>query len=289
MADIFLAARYRVVDLIAQGTSGSILRVYDTQEGSYAAAKVLLGDEVSEQRRGDFGREIDVLKRLDHPGVVRLLSHDARHTPPFYLMPLFTGGSLAKAGASFDTSLLWRIAADSVEALAYMQDAGIAHGDVKPNNIVLDGNGRPVLVDFGCARDLHADNEARPLAGAPDFLAPERIVDKSPPTSAADIFALGVTLYYLASGVLPFEAPTPAQTLRRVLAGARRPLGALRDDLSEALVHWIDSCLHGDAARRPDAPTLLASCPEALDAAAERRRLLSLIASPGVASKATAG
>ncbi len=201
-------------------------------------------------------REAEILAALSHPNIVRFLGVSQ---PGHLLMEFLDGKPLdslmaAKPHQRLSVGDALRVAIHLGGALQHVHDKGFLHLDVKPNNVIVVRGGRPVLYDFGSARLRDAKRPSH-IDGTDPYIAPEECL-RQEATPAADVFGLGVTIYELLTGALPFPGanrrdpfpqthnkPVPLRTLRpRVPAGL------------EALVHL---CLARDPADRPAIADLL--------------------------------
>ncbi|MFI0805762.1 serine/threonine-protein kinase [Streptomyces echinatus] len=201
-------------------------------------------------------REARALARVDHPNVVTIhhIVDGGPGTFPWLVMELVTGGSLADrlARGTMDPREAALMGREVLAALRAAHEAGIQHRDVKPANVLLRPDGRPVLTDFGIAaiRESTALTATGSVIGTPDYMAPERAAghDGGP---ASDLWSLGMMLYTAVEGHHPLRRGTTLATLAAVLSEDVPPpvrAGALRDVLLRVLVR--------DPAARPDAPEL---------------------------------
>lgn len=201
-------------------------------------------------------REAQALARIDHPNVVTI-HHVVDEGPgsyPWIVMELVTGGSLADrlARGPMDPGDAARIGREVLAALCAAHAAGIQHRDVKPANVLLRPDGRPVLTDFGIAaiREATTLTATGSVIGTPDYMAPERVSghDGGP---ASDLWSLAMMLYAAVEGHHPLRRGTTLATLAAVLSDEIPPpvkAGPLRDVLTRVLVR--------DPAARPDAQEL---------------------------------
>ncbi|OXY91299.1 serine/threonine-protein kinase [Streptomyces diastatochromogenes] len=216
-------------------------------------------------------REARALARVDHPNVVTI-HHVVDGGPgsyPWIVMELVTGGSLADrlARGPMSPQEAARIGREVLAALRAAHQAGIQHRDVKPANVLLRPDGRPVLTDFGIAaiREATTLTATGSVIGTPDYMAPERVSGKDG-GPASDLWSLAMMLYTAVEGEHPLRRGTTLATLAAVLSDDIPPpvhAGPLRDALMRVLVRdpaarpdaeQLDRML-ADAAREPESPT----------------------------------
>jgi serine/threonine protein kinase len=195
-----LAARYRLGPLLGQGGMAEVRRADDLVAGGEVAVKLL--------RRLPAGapwstREIHALERLDHPSLVRLRDHGVDHGVPYLVLDLVDGSSLADVlvQGPLDSRRAATLIAEVADGLAHAHARGVTHRDVKPGNILIDGNRRARLADFGIARivDATPTTGAGFVIGTAAYLAPEQVRGERV-GPAADIYALGLVLLECLTG-----------------------------------------------------------------------------------------
>ncbi|MGW3422860.1 protein kinase domain-containing protein [Streptomyces phaeochromogenes] len=220
-------------------------------------------------------REARALARIDHPNVVTIhhIVDGGEGTYPWIVMELVGGGSLADrlGRGPMDTTATARLGREVLAALRAAHDAGIQHRDVKPANVLLRPDGRPVLTDFGIAaiRESTALTATGSIIGTADYMAPER-VSGNDGGAASDLWSLAMMLYAAVEGRHPLRRGTTLATLAAVLYEEVPPpvkAGPLADVLMRVLVR--------DPAARPDAETL--------------DRMLASVAEGGAAAAVTEG
>lgn len=196
-----------------------------------------------------FRREAQVAMSLHHPHVVPMLGSGEIDGHPYVVFPFLAGGSLAACLAQHNGPLgfaeVERYTEQVAAALDYAHAHGVVHRDVKPSNILLDDRGNAYLADFGIARlfeggvdaleqpdgtDVTSVTATGEVIGTPSYMAPEQFHGQ-PVGPAADVYALGVVLYQLVTGHLPFTGETPIAVGLRHLHDAPRPPHMLRSDL----------------------------------------------------------
>ncbi len=220
---------YAILDAIGQGGMATVYRAQDTRDQRVVAVKVLSPYVAADPKfRGRFDREVDLLRRLNHPHIVPILAFGEADGFHYIVMPYLSGGTLHERLRMGPLLPLegGRIVDQISSALDFAHQQGIVHRDVKPSNILLDENGRAMLTDFGFA---HVPWESASLTGSlligtPAYMSPEqcRGEDVSP---ESDQYSFGVVLYQLCTGRLPYEADTPMGV---VIKQASQPLPSPR-------------------------------------------------------------
>jgi non-specific serine/threonine protein kinase/serine/threonine-protein kinase len=212
--------RYRLLERIGAGGMGVVYKAVrsDNEFSKTVAVKILQGIGGDNEMTRRFRQERQILARLEHPYIARLL--DGGSTPdglPFLVIEYVEGVPidryLHERGHSVD--LVLDLFVKICEAVSYAHRNLIVHRDLKPGNILVTADGEPKLLDFGIAKLLD-DNAERTLTGAaamtPEFASPEQVRGE-PITTASDIYSLGVVLYGLLSGRSPYRATTGAMEL----------------------------------------------------------------------------
>jgi serine/threonine protein kinase len=206
---------YRIVDQIGQGGMATVFKAYHANLDRYVAFKVLhpaFKEDPSFLER--FKREAQIVAKLDHSSIVPIYDFAAYQGQPFLVMKFIEGETL-KARLKRQPLTLpeaFRILDVVGEGLTYAHERGILHRDIKPSNIMLDERGTPYIADFGLARIAQAGESTLSqdmMLGTPQYISPEQakgIRDLGPGT---DIYSLGVVIYEIVVGRVPFNADTP--------------------------------------------------------------------------------
>jgi tRNA A-37 threonylcarbamoyl transferase component Bud32 len=218
------ALRYRLRRELGRGATAAVYLATDEQLGMEVALKVLhpqLAGATRADARRRFFAEGRLAAALRHPGVVAIYDVDERAR--VLVMEYVAGGTLRArlVGPPVRAGELAATAASLLDTLAYVHARGIAHGDLKPSNLLLRAPGSIVLADFGAAA-LHDDAPPDGPAGTPRYLAPERLRG-APPSAASDLYAAGAILWELAAG-RPLR--THSELMRGALASAPLPAEA---------------------------------------------------------------
>jgi tetratricopeptide (TPR) repeat protein len=265
LANAAMGARFEVRELLGRGAAGAVYKVFDRERGTVVALKQL--SHVSPDLIVSFKREFRALANIAHRNLVQLYEFLSDGSTWFFTMELVSGGDLhsfvcpasfdaSSEGAPLDAARLASAMQQMVDGLGTLHAAGKVHCDLKPSNVLVDGQGRVVIVDFGLVAEVdRAEGDADPL-GTPRYMAPEQALGKGcgPP---ADLYALGVILYELLTGAPPFSAPGLAVIEEKVLRDPVRPRELRRsipvelDELCMALLDRSPETRAGlDAVRR---------------------------------------
>ena len=221
--------RYRAVELLGRGATAYVYRGIDDQLHREVAIKAprRATQGWSEAQR-HFLAEARRAAKLDHPGVVKVLDcGETDDGQPFVVSDLVHGTTLAEVIAARQ-AFSWRegasLVADIAHALQHVHERGFVHRDVKPQNILLDEQHRPMLTDLGIALADDEANTGLALAGTKSYLSPEQARFRSGAVDGrADIFSLGTVFYQLLTGKLPFAAKEMPQLLDQICNVAPKP------------------------------------------------------------------
>lgn len=250
---------YTIRTRLGRGGMGTVYEAADAT-GTAVAVKTLtahLGDDPSLRRR--FEAEIEALKSLRHPGIVRLLAFGEEEGCPFFAMELVAGRSLEeilKEGQRFDWRRTVAIAAEITRALKSAHDQGIVHRDLKPANLLFpaepDSGVSVKLADFGIAR-LFGDaghTQAGTVVGTAEYMAPEQAAGE-PVDARADLYALGLVMFAMLTGRPPFRGGSMTEVLRRQRTETPPRVAAILPEVPEAVDELIARLLAKSPADRP--------------------------------------
>lgn len=247
---------YRIVAEIGRGGMGVVYRARQAGLDRDVALKVLAaGMQASDEQRRRFLAEARLAARIRHPGIVVIHDAGEDHGQLYYAMDLIDGEDLAArlARGPLPLAAAVRLVADVARSVAHLHAAGVLHRDLKPRNILLDGDGAPIVTDFGLARDEAGDGDPTAtgtILGTPAYMPPEQVTGSRAADARGDVYSLGAILYEILAGRPAFSAPTRLATLLQVLE--REPVSPRR---------W-----------NPGVPRALAAiCLRALEKAPDRR------------------
>jgi predicted Ser/Thr protein kinase len=248
---------YHLAQRLGRGGTGVVDLAFDGAGRPVAVKRLALtgsAHQIDVARRR-LAREADALSRLDHPAIVPLLEVVEDGDDLLLVMPHLAGGDLAarvRARGPLPPAEVHAMADRLLGALAAAHRAGVVHRDIKPANVLFDEHGRAYLADFGTAslRDTTGGLTATgTVLGTPEFMAPEQARGEEV-TPAADVFALGATLRFAATGEPPYGRGDPLVVLQRAARGRLAPPPA---PLDRDLWRRLRPLLRRDPARRPTA------------------------------------
>ncbi|MBN1962773.1 MAG: serine/threonine protein kinase [Deltaproteobacteria bacterium] len=261
--------RYEVIEEIGQGGNAFIYKAFDTYLKRYMALKILKAKSATTELRTHFLHEQQIMAGLQHSNIVQVFDcSDPQKQVPYYVMQYIEGQSLQTLATTqkLPESVLVALISEIAAALAHAHSKNIGHGDLKPANVLINNDGRVVLIDFNNAQpnntnsiEVNTSAHDSSLIGTLDYLAPEQIRNKETNLSS-DIFALGCVAYCAATGVSPFAHDDEVEIMRKILDGEYRPLSELRYDLSAVFTTLVTGCLQLECEKRFNALQVMHIC-----------------------------
>ena len=257
----------RVDRRLASGASSTVYAASDPAADAWRALKVFAPDPGADpalraETQARFQREAEVAARLDHPDIVRLHRSGEQDGLAWLLLDLLTGVELTRyttPARLLPEAEVLALAERLAGALAHAHAAGIVHRDLKPANVMVDWPAdRVTLTDFGIARLDDASRTRTGLVlGSPSYMAPELLAG-APADARSDLYALGVLMFQLLAGRLPFQAEGMGALLRQVATEPAPDLRQLQPALNNDLSDCVATLLAKSPARRPTSAQALA-------------------------------
>jgi serine/threonine protein kinase len=270
-------SHYRIIGRLGIGGMGVVYEAEDQRLTRPVALKFLAEElSASPDATRRLRREAQILAQLNHPNICTIYEIADVDGRPFLVMERLEGANLKAhmARKTLETSELLDIAMQIAGALAGAHYKEIVHRDIKPGNIFVGRNGQVKVLDFGMAKSFNpgavasgADGSTipgRPI-GTVNYMAPERIL-QAPLDARCDLFSLGVVMYEMATGRLPFAGSSPSETVTNILDKDPEPLTALAPKHPEALDDIVNRLLAKLAEDRyPSAAEVLTEMRELMD------------------------
>ena len=239
---------FELLDKLGEGGMGVVYRARYVVDNRHVAVKLLPPDIANETILSRFERELEILKTLRHPNIVRCFGGTCEGNQHFYAMELVEGGTLDKlleerGQFSWETAVqfalqmasgLWRTA----------HERGIVHRDVKPGNFLLTPGGKLKLSDFGLATVVAATKitAAGKTMGTFPYMAPEQIRGRPPVSPQTDLYALGCVIFEMLTGETPFVGDTPAEVMHKHLDAVPPRMANLRPIALWRWKRWCGTC-----------------------------------------------
>jgi hypothetical protein len=245
---------FTLEEQIGMGGMATVYKAYDAGTDRYVAVKVLphqySGDPKFVER---FRREVKAIAKLEHPYILPVHHYGEDQNTAYLVMRYMDGGTL---GDKLKKGLLpveqaTRLIRQIGDALDYAHQHGILHRDVKPSNVLLDNQDNAFLMDFGIAKMMEGmpDLTGTGLAlGTPQYMSPEQCMGSKDLTPATDVYALGVVLYQMVTGQLPFHAETPLAVIHMQLNAPLPPPRSVNPELPE----WVERVIFKSMAKDPE-------------------------------------
>jgi len=249
--------RYRVEGLLGAGAMGEVYRAYDPLIDRMVAIKVVRPDLAtgsgSDQWLQRFRREARAAGRRFHPNIIAILDFGEDHGMPFLAMEYVEGNSLdafLKSSGPLDPSRGVAIITQVLSALGFAHQNGIIHRDVKPSNIMILNSGEVKVADFGIARiDASEFTIVGDLLGTPAYMAPEQF-SGAPVDTRTDLFAAGVILFEMLTGVKPFRGKSITEIMSLMENRGPEDIRTLNPSVPNSLKQVINKALAFEPARR---------------------------------------
>ena len=248
--------RYQLLERLGSGGMSDIFRARDLMLERSVAIKVLHEDysnDAAFQQR--FRQEARAAANLSHPNIVTVHDFGLDHSQLFIVMEHIPGKdlkTLLRQRGRFSVEEAIPLMVQACAGIGYAHRAGLVHCDIKPHNMIVTPDGRLKVTDFGIARALSTimpDERADVVWGSPQYFSPEQATGEAP-SPASDVYSLGIVLYEVLTGALPFTAPTSEELARMHLEAAPIPPSEYVPDLPAALEQIVLKVLSKEPAAR---------------------------------------
>jgi serine/threonine-protein kinase len=289
-------SRYRLLEEVGQGGMAVVYKGFDTTLNREVAVKVLHPHLAGmAESRARLQREAHAVAKLRHENILEIFDYSGPDSPESYIVTEFIHGQTLKTFVADHPlpfpEVAQMIASEVARALEHAHALGVIHRDIKPENVMIRRDGLVKLMDFGIAQiiDKERMTVTGQLLGSPAYMAPEHVEGK-PLDFRTDVFAVGILLYQLATGQLPFRGKNPHEVLKRIAECKYAPPEMTNPKIGARLARVIARALQRDPDQRyPDVTPLRAELLEDLaDAGVDdpRQELQRFFAGPEAWSRA---
>lgn len=241
---------YEIVELIGAGGMAEVYMAYEYSVDRYVAIKVLLKRYSSDEDfRALFDREARLIAKLEHAHILPLYAYGEQDGLLYLVMRYYRSGSLAsliEQEGPLPLEEVNRLLKQMASALDYAHERDILHRDIKTENVLLSSNGDAYLGDFGLAKMASAEASSLTgnfVVGTPAFMSPEQCLGEENLTPASDQYSLGIVLFNMITGQMPFTAESPLKVIHRQIRQPPPSLCKLRPDLPELAEQVVQRAL----------------------------------------------
>ncbi len=254
-AGLEIGHRYRVKSLLGMGGMGAVYLVHDKGLDRDVALKLIRSDIAEDTDALErFKREIQLSSRVTHPNVLRVFDLGESDGIQFLTMQFVDGRDLStilKKQGKLSLDVLLPVFRQAAAGLKAAHDQGVVHRDLKPQNIMVDRSDRVYVTDFGMAKGAEQSGmtQTGAVIGTPFYMSPEQVKGEQVGPQS-DIYSLGVILYQMATGTLPFSGATPYEIMVQRIQRTPKPVREFAPDLPVYLQKIIERCMTVDLALR---------------------------------------
>ena len=250
---------YKIIGAIGKGSSSVVYKCRRDDSLDFFALKILSDDIAqSPETIVGFRDEIDNLKGLDHPNVIKVLDHGIHEGFPYYVMKYVNAmslGDIEASGRDLSNDEFFKVAKAMSGCLDYIHNNHVIHGDVKMENVLITDDWQIKLTDFGLSiQEEKKKTTMQGVMGTPLYIAPELIAGKDE-TSKVDIYAFGVMLFKLLTKKFPFDSNNVAEIMHHHCTKVPERVDAICPDVPKLWADLVAACLEKNPQLRPDSLT----------------------------------
>src|SRR6476659_9901846 len=258
MSTMQSVGKYQLVRELGRGATGKVYLADDPFAKRKVAIKVafpeaLKGNEDAAMYKSMFLNEAALAGKLNHPHIVQIFDAVVEDKYSYIVMEYVDGGTLekfCKADSLLETREVAEIIFKCVRALAFAQTLGLTHRDIKPGNILHKDGTEIKIADFGAAINKVSEHTVITNVGSPAYMAPELVTGPTQASHLTDIYALGVVMYYLLTGKLPFSGANTMSVIYQIVNTEPEPPSAVRNELAPEFDAIVMKAIAKDPAKR---------------------------------------
>jgi serine/threonine-protein kinase len=271
--------RYKIESELGRGGMGTVYRAHDSTLNRDVALKLISNTDLGTEGRSRLLNEAQTVAQLDHPNIVTVFDAGEFESKPYIVMQLVEGGTLyEQKPESIDETLT--IVKQVCAALEYAHQRDVVHRDLKPENVALSDDGTTKLMDFGLARSVTSRMTSEGnIVGTVFYMAPEQAMGQEL-DGRADLYALGVMLYELTTGELPFIDENPIAVITQHLNAPVVPPRAKNEEIPAYLDNLILNLMEKDPQDRLESAAAvlqILESPEDADASLRERKEVTVL------------